>query len=118
LLPIGIVDQERQMAQRPRPVGGLAGRAIGHSGFPQMPVGGAETPLDFTRRQRREGIEEPGPDRARRTVWREVLVGNSPQANIIARPLRHAPIARTGLACLTACPTAFLAVVSRHPDSP
>src|SRR5206468_6347142 len=44
LLPIGLVDQERQMAQRPKPVGGFAGCAVGYSSFPQVPVGGSETP--------------------------------------------------------------------------
>ena len=50
LLPIGLVDDERQMAERPQPVGGLAGRAIGDAGLAQMPVGGSETPLDIGRR--------------------------------------------------------------------
>src|SRR3979409_397205 len=110
------------MAQRPKPVGGFAGCAVGYSGFPQMPVSRSETPLDVAGRQRGEGFEEPGPDLARRPVLCDVLIGDARQANIIARPLRHAPIGRTGLASLTACPTAcpaaFLAVVSRHPDSP
>src|ERR1700716_3123100 len=83
-----------------------------------MPVGRSETPLDLTWRPRGEGIEEPGPDRARRAVRRDELIGDSRQANIVAGPLRHAPIAWTGFASLIACPTAFLAVVSRPPDSP
>ena len=86
------------MAQRPDPVGGFAGRAIGHAGFAQMPVGGAETPLDIGRRQLGEGVEKPGPDLARRAVLGDVFIGNSGQAGIAARPLRHPPIARTGLA--------------------
>ena len=95
------------MAQRPEPVGGFAGGAIGHAGFPQMPVGGAETPLDFRRRQRGEGIEETGPDRTRRAVGRDKFIGNSRQANIVARPLRHAPIGRDGPCSLTAYPDCF-----------
>ena len=118
LLPVGLVDQERQMAQRPKPVGGFAGRAVGHAGFPQMPVGGAETPVDFGRAQRREGVEEPVPDRPRRPVLRDIFIGNSRQAGIVAHPLRHPPVGRTDPVALTACPAAFLAVLSRHPNSP
>src|SRR3982074_3709100 len=100
------------MAQWPKPVGGFAGRAMGHPGFPQMPV-------DVCRRQLGEGIEEPGPDRARRPVLCDVLIGNTRQAGIAARPLRHAAISRAGFAALsvslTASLTASLAGVSRHP---
>ena len=76
LLPVGLVDQQRQMAQRPQPVGGLAGRAIGDAGFPQMPVGGAETPLDIGRRQcrrrhRKTGSRPPAGRRPRRYIRRE-----------------------------------------------
>ena len=92
------------MAQRPQPVGGFAGRAIGHAGFAQMPVGGAETALDIGRRQLGKGIEKPGPDLARRAVLADIFVGNSRQAGIVAGPLRHAPMARAGLASLTAFP--------------
>src|SRR5882724_13621171 len=110
------------MTQRPKPLGGFPGRAMGHPGFPQMPVSRSETALDVAWGQLREGIEEPGPDRARRPVLRHVFIGNSRQAGIAARPLRHPPIARTGLTCLaasaTASLTASLAGVSRHPDSP
>ena len=52
------------------PVGGFAGRAIGHAGFAQMAVGGAETPLDIGRRQFGKGVEKPRPDLARRAVLR------------------------------------------------
>ena len=52
LPPVGFVDDERQMAERPQPVGGLAGRAIGDAGLTQMPVGGGETPLDIGWRPR------------------------------------------------------------------
>src|ERR1700737_1423647 len=83
-----------------------------------MPVGGSETLLDVAGRQRGEGFEETRPDRARRPILRDVFIGNSRQADIVARPLRHPPIGRTGLVSLTACPAAFLAVVSWHPDSP
>src|ERR1019366_1136929 len=105
------------MAQRPQPVGVFAGRAIGDAGFTQMPVGGAETALDFSWRQACEGIEKPRPDRARRAILRDVFIGNSGQADVIARPLRHAPVGRAALGSLTARP-AFLAFVSRHADSP
>ena len=33
LLPVGLIDDERQMAERPQPVGGLAGGAVGNAGF-------------------------------------------------------------------------------------
>src|SRR5664279_1267927 len=105
------------MAQRPQPVGVFAGRAVGDAGLAKMPVGGAESALDFPRCQACEGIEKTGPDRARGAVLGDIFIGNSRQPDIIARPLRHAPVGRTGLGCLTARP-AFLAVVSRHPDSP
>ncbi len=106
------------MAQRPKPVGGFAGGAVGYSGFPQVAVGSAETPLDFRRRQRGEGIEETGPDRTLCAVGRYELIGDSRQPNIVAHPLRHAPIGWAGLGSLTAYPTASLAGVPRHPDSP
>ncbi len=106
------------MAQRPDPFGVFAGRAVGHPGFAQMAVGGSETSLDVAGRQRGEGVEEPGPDRARRAILPDILIGNSGQSNIVALPLRHAPIGRTGLASLTACPIVSLAGVSRHPCSP
>ncbi len=77
LLPIGLVDQQRQMAQRPMPLGGFPGRAIGHPGFPQMPVGRSEAALDVAWAQLGEGVEEPGPDRTRRPVLRHVFIGNS-----------------------------------------
>ena len=120
LLPLGLVDQERQMAQRRKPVGSFAGRTIGHAGFPQMPVGGFKTALDIGGRQFGEGVEEARPDLARRAVLPDILVGNSGQRRIAARPLRHAPVARTGPASRSAAfstifSTIFLAVVSRHP---
>ena len=73
MLPIGLVDDERQMAERPQPVGGFAGRAIGDAGFAQMPVGGGETPLDIGRRKCGKGVEEPAPDRAGRAVLRRYI---------------------------------------------
>src|SRR4030081_1007477 len=82
-----------------------------------MPVGRSEPLLDLAGRQRRESTEEPGPPRARGAVLRDVLVGNPRQPDVVAGPLRHAPLAGTNLVCLTAGP-AFLAVVSRHSDSP
>src|SRR5260370_31145096 len=97
------------MAQWPQPVGGLAGRRIGHAGFPQMPVGGAEAALDVARRQCGKGFEEPVPDRARRPVRRAELIGNAGQANIVAGPLRHPPIAPTGPFALTLSVTTSLA---------
>src|SRR6476660_3555070 len=102
------------MAQRPKPVCGFAGGAVGYSGFAQVAVGSAETPLDFRRRQRGEGIEETGPDRTLRAVGCDELIGDSRQANIVAYPLRHAAIGRAGPGSLTAS----LAGVPRHPDSP
>src|SRR5258705_13243339 len=106
------------MAQRPKPVGGFAWGAVGYSGFPQVAVGSAETPLDFRRRQRGEGIEETSPDRTLCAVGRDELIGDSRQPNIVARPLRPAPIGWAGPGSLTASPTASLAGVPRHPDSP
>ena len=88
------------MAERPQPVGGFAGRAVGDAGLPQMPVGGGETPLDFSRRQRGEGIEETGPYRTWRAVGRDIFIGDFRQANIIAHPLRHAAIGRADPAFL------------------
>ena len=63
LLPVGLVDDQRQMAERPQPVGGLAGRAVGDAGLAQMAVGGGEPALDFGRRQGGKGVEKPGPGR-------------------------------------------------------
>src|ERR1700676_323567 len=101
------------MAQRPKPVGGLARRAIGDAGFAQMPVGGGESPFDIGRRQRRKGIEKPGPDRTRRAALADIFIGNSGQPRIVPRPLRYPALARTGLVSLTTA----LAAVSRHSDS-
>jgi hypothetical protein len=47
LLPFRLVDDERQMAERPQPVGGLAGGTIGDAGLAQMPIGGSKTTLDI-----------------------------------------------------------------------
>ena len=118
LLPVGLVDQERQVAQRPQPVGGLAGRAIGDAGFAQMPVGGAEAPLDIGRASARAKASKNRVQTARGAPsWPIYSSGIPGSRDIVAGPLRDAPLARTGLASLTACP-AFLAVASRHPDSP
>ena len=51
------------MAERPQPVGGIAGRAVGDASLAQMAVGGGEAPLDVGWRKRGKGVEEPGPDR-------------------------------------------------------
>ncbi len=110
LLPVGLVDDQRQMTQRPQPVGGLAGRTIGDAGFAQMPVGGSKSPLDIGRRQPCEGIEEPGPGRTRGAVLADIFIGNSGQPRIVARPLRHPALARTGLVFLTIA-------LSRHSNS-
>ena len=110
LLPVGLVDDQRQVAQRPQPVGGLAGRAVGNAGFAQMPVGGGEAPLDISRRKCGKGIEEAAPGRARRAIRSNIFVGNAGQPRIVARPLRHPPLARTGLAFLTVA-------LACHPDS-
>ena len=114
LLPVGLVDDQRQMAERPQPVGGLAGRAVGDAGLAQMPVGGGKAPLDIGRRQRGKGVEEPAPDRAGRAVRADIFVGNAGQPRIIARPLRHPALAGTGLAFLIAA----LAGLSRHSQLP
>ena len=110
LLPIGLVDDERQMAERPQPVGGLAGRAIGDAGLAQMPVGGGETSLDIGWRQCGKGIEETAPRRAGRAVLTDIFVGNAGQPRIVARPLRDPALARTGLAFL-------IAALACHSDS-
>ena len=111
LLPVGLVDDERQMAERPQPVGGLAGRAVGDAGLAQMPVGGGEAALDIGRRKRGKGIEETAPRRAGRAVLADIFVGNAGQPRIVARPLRDPALARTGLAFLTVA----LACHSRSP---
>ncbi|MGY3460293.1 hypothetical protein ACVWW5_005743 [Bradyrhizobium sp. LM3.4] len=95
LLPIRLVDQQRQMADRPRPVGALAGRSIGDAGLAQMSVGHAKPPLDLVGRERAEGVEEPAPDRARGAVGPQEFVGDAGQAAIVADPLREAALALT-----------------------
>ena len=120
LLPVGLVDDERQMAERPQPVGGLAGRAIGDAGLAQMPVGGGEAPLDIGRRKCGKGIEKPAPGRAGRAVLADIFVGNAGQPRIVARPLRDPALARTGLAFLTAAlalPFRFPSRSVSRPDS-
>ena len=77
------------MAERPQPVGGVAGRAVGDAGLAQMAVGGGKPPLDFGRRKGGKGIEKPGPDRAGRAVLADIFVGDSGQPGIVAGPLRH-----------------------------
>src|SRR5471030_2267317 len=67
-----------------------------------MPVGGGEPPLDIAGRQACEGVEETRPDLARRAVLRDVFVGDSGKADIVAGPLRDAALSRTDLASLTA----------------
>ena len=105
---------EREMAERPQPVGGLAGRTIGDAGLAQMPVGGGEAALDIGRRKCGEGIEKPAPRRARCAVLTDIFVGNAGQPRIVARPLRDPALARSGPAFLTAALTAALAC---HSDS-
>ena len=100
LLPIGLVDDQRQVAERPQPVGGIAGRAVGDAGFAQMPVGGGKAPLDIYRRKCCKGIEKPAPGRAGRAVRSNIFVGNAGQARIVPRPLRHPPLAGTRPALL------------------
>lgn len=93
LLPVGLVDQERQMAERPGPVGTVAGRAVGDAGLAQVAVGHAKAAFDLVGRQRAEGVEEPVPDRARAAVRPEELVGDAGQPAIVAYPLRDAVLA-------------------------
>src|SRR5450755_4028849 len=81
-----------------------------------MPVGRSETPLDIGGRQACEGVEEPGPDRARGAVLVDIFIGNSRQPGVVARPLRHPSIGGADPGSLAVCPTAFF--VSRHADSP
>src|SRR5438309_5947482 len=81
------------MAERPEPVGAVAGRAIGDAGLAQVAVGHGKAPLDLVGRERAEGIEEAGPDRARGAVRTEELVGNAGQTAIVADPLRNAALA-------------------------
>ncbi len=81
------------MAERPRPVGAVAGRAVGDAGLAQMAVGHAEPPFDLVRRERAEGVEEAAPDRARGAVRAQELVGDAGQAAIVADPLREAALA-------------------------
>ena len=111
LLPVVLVDDERQMAERPEPVGGLAGRAVGDAGLAQMPVGGGEAAFDIGRRQRCKSIEKPAPRRAGRPVLADILVGNAGQPRILAGPLRDPALARTGLAFL-------IAALARHSAFP
>ena len=61
LPPVGLVDDKRQMAERPQPVGGLAGRAVGDASLAQMAVGGGEAALDVGGRKRGKGVEEARP---------------------------------------------------------
>ena len=102
LLPVGLIDDQRQMAERPHPVGGLAGSAIGDAGFAQVAIGGGEPALDIGGRKGGKGVEKPGPGRPGRTVLRDIFVGNSGQPRVVTGPLRHPALARTGLAFLTA----------------
>src|SRR5258708_1495392 len=102
------------MAERPQLVGGFAGRAIGDAGFAQVAVGGAEAPLDVGGRQVSARLEKPGPDLARRAVLRDVFVGNPGQADIVAGPLRHAAMSRTGLASLTSSGLPHHAILLAH----
>src|SRR5437764_14785774 len=102
------------MAERPEFVGGFARRAVGDAGLPQVPVGGAEAPLDVGGRKRRECLEKAGPDLPRRAVLRNIFVGNSRQADIITGPLRHAAMPRTGLASLTSSGLPHHAILLAH----
>src|ERR1700709_250823 len=79
-----------------------------------MPVGGAEAPLDIGGRKCCERLEKPGPYLARRAVLRDVFVRNSGQANIVAGPLRHAAMSRTGPASLTSSGLPHHAILLAH----
>src|SRR6185503_6582262 len=102
-------DDQRQMAERPQPVGGLAGCAIGDAGLAQMPVRGGKAALDIGRRKCGEGIEETAPRRAGGAILTDIFVGNAGQPRIVARPLRDPALARTGLDFLITALTAALA---------
>src|SRR5438128_1614802 len=106
------------MAERPDPVGGVAGRAIGDAGLAQMAIGGGEAAFDIGRRQPGKGIEEARPDRPRRAVLCNIFIGNAGQPDIVASPLRHPALAGTGPALLTAALTASLATRCGHCTSP
>ena len=112
LLPIGLVDDQRQMAERPQPVGGLAGRAIGDAGLAQMPVGGGEAPLDIGRRKRGKGIEEPAPGRAGRAVLRRYI-----RRECRAAAHSRASIAPSGAGPDGPCFPDCLACHSRSPEA-
>src|ERR1700709_1885494 len=79
-----------------------------------MPVGGAEAPLDIGGRKCCERLEKPGPDLARRAVLPDVFVGNPGQTDIVAGPLRHAAMPRTGLASLTSSGLPHHAILLAH----
>src|SRR6266702_3073603 len=80
------------MAERPDPVGAVAGRAVGDAGFAQMAIGHGKAPLDLVGCERAESIEKAAPDRAGLAVRTEKLVGNAGQAAIVADPLRDAAL--------------------------
>jgi hypothetical protein len=89
-LPFRGVDQQRYMAQRPRPLG--AGRilvhAIEHAGIVQVAIGGCEAPVDLLRPQRREHGEERPPMGAHAAVVVHHLVEDAGQRPIAGQERR------------------------------
>ena len=100
LLPFRCIDQQRHMAERPRPH--RAGRVfidpIEHAGIAKVPVGRRKAPVDLLRPERREHPKERAPMLAHPAVVIHHLVEIARKDAVVARQqrleVRRPPAAR------------------------
>jgi hypothetical protein len=85
-LPFGRFDQQRHMAERPRPVsaGRILVHAVENTGIAQMAIGGAESPADLFRAQTGKHGQQRVPMRAHPTIAVHHLVERAGE-RLIAR---------------------------------
>ena len=90
LLPFGPVDQERHVAQRPRPhrARGVLIDAIEHAGVAKVPVGRGKAAIDLLGSERREHAQKRPPVLAHLAVVVHHLVEDARKQAVIARQKR------------------------------
>ena len=99
-LPFRRVDQERDVAQRPGPLGpgGFLIDAIEHAGIVHMAIGGGETCAELLRPQRREHRQQRLPMGPHAAVAVHHLVENARQRSIARQQRRDIALRRLAVA--------------------
>ena len=89
--PVGLLDQDRDVAERPGPLG--RGRAVvfaeEHARVAQVLVAAPEPLGEVRRRQRRQMVDELPPDRADRAVRPEQLVRDAGRRRVVREDRGH-----------------------------